>query len=104
MQVEILYFEACPNWEETLSRVREAAAIVGCEIDIRCRPISSDAEASASLLAGSSTVLVDGSDAFDDAVQVDELACRVYRTDSGFAGSPTVEHLVSVLRARRGPD
>ena len=101
MKVEILYFDGCPNWEETADRVRAAASLIGqSDIEIGHRLISSDAEAAASAFAGSPTILVDGVDAFDDAVQLTELACRVYSTDRGLAGLPTVDQLAASLQSK----
>ncbi|OAK54846.1 alkylmercury lyase [Rhodococcoides kyotonense] len=101
MKVEILYFDGCPNWQEAADRVRAAASLIGqSDIEIGRRLISSDAEAAASAFAGSPTILVDGVDAFDDAVQLTELAYRVYSTDRGLAGLPTVDQLAASLRSK----
>lgn len=101
MKVEILYFDGCPNWQEAADRVRAAAIVIERpDIEVGYRRITSDAEAAASPFAGSPTILVDGVDAFDDAVQVTELACRVYPTDAGLAGLPTIDQLADALRAR----
>ncbi|WP_430335245.1 alkylmercury lyase [Rhodococcus sp. ACT016] len=101
MKVEILYFEACPNWMEAADRVRAAAIAAGrAAVEIEYRRIETDEEAAASPFAGSPTLLIDGADAFADAVPVTELACRVYRTEAGLAGLPSVEQLTEVLRAR----
>mgnify|MGYP001006518865 CR=1 FL=1 len=43
---------------------------------------------------------IGGVDAFDDAVQLTELACRVYSTDRGLAGLPTVDQLAASLRSK----
>ena len=47
---------------------------------------------------GSPTVLIEGRDPF--AVEATEfgLACRIYQTATGPAGSPTVEELLNALR------
>ena len=43
-------------------------------------------------------MLIDGRDPFLDSDVPVGLSCRVYRTDEGLAGSPTVQQLVAVLR------
>jgi hypothetical protein len=45
-------------------------------------------------------ILIDGASAFDDAEPVTNLACRLYRIESGLAPLPTVEQLTDVFRAR----
>ena len=42
-------------------------------------------------------MLVDGRDPFADPDAPVGLACRLYRTEEGLAGSPTVEQLLAVL-------
>lgn len=46
---------------------------------------------------GSPTVLVDGRDPFARGGEPVAMACRVFRTPDGLAGSPTVEQLVEAL-------
>ncbi|KGJ72437.1 alkylmercury lyase, partial [Cryobacterium roopkundense] len=55
-------------------------------------------EAAAVPFAGSPTILLDGADAFPTGVRIADLACRVYRTDSGFAGVPSVAQLVGAIQ------
>jgi hypothetical protein len=43
-------------------------------------------------------MLINGVDPFADPDAPVGLSCRVYRTDDGPAGSPTVEQLLAVLR------
>jgi len=50
--------------------------------------------------AGSPTIYADGIDLFDGADGRGSLACRVYRTPEGLAGSPTVEQLIAAIRER----
>lgn len=101
MKLEILYFDGCPNWQEAGARVRAAATAAGKpDVEIGYWRIASDAEAAAAPFAGSPTILVDGADVFDDVVPVTELACRVYPTEAGLAGLPTIEQLANALRSR----
>jgi hypothetical protein len=46
--------------------------------------------------AGSPTVL-DGVDAFPTDGRTSDLACRIYLTDTGFAGVPTVAQLIEAM-------
>jgi hypothetical protein len=48
-------------------------------------------------------VLIDGVDPFANADAPIGLSCRVYQTESGFAGSPTLDQLEQVVvTASRG--
>jgi hypothetical protein len=50
--------------------------------------------------AGSPTFAVDGVDLFPVQIRTQGLSCRVYLTDAGPAGVPTVADLVAALRDR----
>lgn len=99
MRVEIVYFDGCPNWQEAGARLGVAAAGL-VDVEIAYRRVTTDEEAAALSFAGSPTFLVDGTDAFDNAVPVGTLACRVYQTDAGLRGLPTVTQLAEALRSR----
>ncbi|MGH8936269.1 MAG: thioredoxin family protein [Acidimicrobiia bacterium] len=92
MEITLQYFDGCPNWKTTaghLSRLVEEGldATIGYEL------IHSHENAVARGFRGSPTVLVDGVDPFADENAPVGLACRVYRTESGFTGSPSVPQL-----------
>lgn len=100
MTVSLLYVDGCPNWRVADERLREALAAVGrAATEVEYVQVSTPQEAEAISFHGSPTVLVDGLDPFADAHTPVGLACRLYRTESGLAGSPTVAQLVAVLRS-----
>lgn len=101
MKVEILHTDDCPNWVEASVRVRAALDLLGLTgVALDVRTLTSSAEAAAVPFAGSPTILIDGSDAFPDGARTADLACRVYRTETGFAGAPTVGQIATALRQR----
>ncbi len=102
MNVEILHIDECPNWVEAGRRVQEALdrqGLSGTAVTYRLLVTSDDAAAVP--FAGSPTILIDGSDAFPEGARTTDLACRVYRTATGFAGMPTVEALEDTIRTRK---
>ena len=60
--------------------------------------MASAEEAEAVGFRGSPTVLVNGRDPFAESDVPGGLSCRVFGTEAGPAGAPTVEQLVEVLR------
>lgn len=99
MRVEILRIEECPNWQHAEAAVRTAAERLGVsDPDVVVRVIRSSADALAAGFAGSPTIVVHGRDLFGGEPTPD-LACRIYWTDRGPAGSPTVDQLVVALRS-----
>ncbi len=98
MRVELLYFDGCPNWQLADERLREALAQTGRDhVRIERRQVTTPEQAEASGFRGSPTVLVNGEDPFADSNAPVGLSCRVFRTEVGPAGAPTVEQLVAVL-------
>lgn len=101
MKVQLLYIEECPNWKETgalTNRAFETISIV--DVPIEYVPIHTEAEAGAVPFAGSPTILIDGRDLFPSDGHTRALACRVYPTEHGLAGTPTQAQLEAAIRVR----
>ena len=98
MQVELLYFDGCPNWRAADERLRVALAQAGREdVCVRHRRVTTPQQADAVGFHGSPTILVDGLDPFAESSSPVSLSCRIYPTEAGLTGSPTVEQLLAVL-------
>lgn len=95
MNVELLYFDDCPNWKVAAERVDEIASRRGATVERRL--VTTPEEAEAARFRGSPTILIDGEDPFAVGDEPFGLACRVYQTPDGPAGSPTVEQLEAVI-------
>ncbi len=94
-QVELLYFDDCPNW-------READAVLGrlageVEFELTRRLVGTPEQAEALGFRGSPSILVDGVDPFAVGDEPVGLSCRIYQTPDGPAGSPTLEQLRTAL-------
>ena len=92
MEIILQYFNGCPNWEVLDQRLAE---VVNDRSDVRViRQLVETPEDAVRLgFHGSPTLLVDGIDPFADERTHVGLACRMFRTPAGIAGSPTVEQL-----------
>lgn len=97
MKLELLYFDDCPNWEIAAERLDQAAAARGLTVERRL--VTTPEEAQAAQFRGSPTILIDGEDPFAAGDEPFGLACRMYRTPDGPAGSPTTEQLEAVIDA-----
>ena len=95
VEVELLYFEGCPNWKTADERLRVLAAERGFEV--RHRLIATPDEGREAGFHGSPTILVDGEDPFACGDEPPGLSCRVYRTPAGIDGAPTIEQLRAAL-------
>ena len=61
------------------------------------RLVQTPADAEDVGFTGSPTIRIDGTDPFATTTQQVGLACRVYPTPDGLAGSPTTAQLLEVL-------
>jgi hypothetical protein len=94
-RVTVQYFDGCPNWNVLDQRLRDLSGEYDLAIDHR--RVETPEEAERASFRGSPTLLVDDVDPFAAGNEPVGLACRVYPTDDGPQGSPTVEQLRSVL-------
>lgn len=97
MTVTLLYSRDCPNWQTTETNLRAALAQAGVEATVHRQVVDTIEDAERLGFPGSPTVLVDGRDPFAEPGTVAALSCRVYRTDAGAAGAPTVAQLCAAL-------
>ena len=97
MKLELLYFGDCPNWEVAAERLDDVAS--GRGLTVERRLVKTTEEAEAARFRGSPTILVDGQDPFAAGDEPFGLACRVYQTPDGPAGSPTTVQIEAVLDA-----
>lgn len=100
VDVTVLYFDGCPNWERAHARVRTALRQIGApEHPVTLRRVETEEQAQRLVFRGSPTVLLNGEDPFADPSAPVGLSCRVYRTATGLTGAPAVHELVAALRA-----
>lgn len=99
MEIEVLTVADCPHRVRTLDRLRDALAHVGrTDVAITEREVGDATEASRLGMHGSPTILVDGRDLFGDFRTEASLSCRLYRSDAGVDGAPSVDALVDALQ------
>ena len=101
MTVTLLYFPGCPNWQTADANLRAAIAETDADIAVQRRVVNSVEDAERHGFLGSPTILIDGRDPFAEPGAVPGLSCRVYRTDAGVAGAPTVAQLRTALADAR---
>jgi hypothetical protein len=98
MEIELFYFEGCPNWEEGLENVKAALAAEGLDANIHLVLVANDDEAAHLKFMGSPSFRVDGVDWWPEMRKRYNMNCRVYQTPFGLKGAPTVEMLREKLR------
>lgn len=98
MEITLQYFDGCPNWQLARDRLRQALRSTGRgEGAVTYERIESPEQAERARFRGSPTILVDGRDPFGDEDTPVGLSCRIFRTEAGAEGAPSVLQLVKVL-------
>jgi glutaredoxin len=96
MDVSLLYFDGCPNWEVADQRLAEIAGEYA-DVVVTLQRVETVEEAERLGFHGSPSIVVDGVDVFAESGTGVGLSCRLYRTPAGLAGAPTTEQLRAAL-------
>ncbi len=106
VEIEIIFFEGCPNSDVALERAREAVALEGVAANVRMIEILGTDDAITRRFLGSPTIQVDGEDV-ELAARVRNdygFMCRTYRDSDGHvAGAPSVELISTAIKGRLSP-
>lgn len=99
-EVTLLYVDHCPSYHLAAERLRETIARSDLpRPTVIWHPVHDERSAAAAGFAGSPTLLINGRDPFPRPASVAGLCCRLYRTEEGLSGSPSVDQLVAALCA-----
>jgi hypothetical protein len=102
MRATVVYFDGCPHWERARTRLEHAIDYAGVgQVDVELVPIATREEAISQGMRGSPTILIDGADPFATPGMPRGLACRLFATEHGPEGSPSVAQLIKALRDAR---
>jgi hypothetical protein len=100
MRLVLQYFDGCPNWETTKAHL-ESLNEQGYGLTLEYQRIGSPEAAEEHGFRGSPTVLIEGVDPFADPDAPVGLSCRMYVTESGLAGTPSIGQLERALLDHR---
>lgn len=99
MEIELLVVPACPNEAEAAHLLRRALDDVGLSATrFTTVVVTGHEEAETLEFTGSPTIRIDGVDPFAVPGRPPGLACRIYRTATGLAGTPDLTALRQVLK------
>ncbi|GAA1456752.1 DUF2703 domain-containing protein [Nocardiopsis exhalans] len=98
MDVELLYFSGCPNWQVAQERLTEALKRTGhADQRVTLVEVETDEQAQQLHFPGSPTIRLNGQDPFPAPAQTPGMSCRVYATPEGLSGAPSLDELVRAL-------
>ena len=96
MDITLLYFEDCPNWQTAAERL-SVLATERPEVTVTHQLVETPEQAERAGFLGSPSIQVDGVDVFAEPGSLVGLTCRRYATPGGYEGAPTLEQLREVL-------
>lgn len=99
MDLTLQYFDGCPNWKTTDRDLATVVDQLGLDAQVRYQQIDTPEAAIQHGFRGSPTVLIDGVDPFAVPDAPIGLACRIYQTETGPAGTPSLAQLEQALTA-----
>lgn len=92
----MLYFEDCPSWQQADAHLRDLSIEIPA-LTVHRQIVDTDEAAKRYRFQGSPSIHLDGHDLFGSSEAPVGLACRIYQTPSGPAGSPTLDQLRQAL-------
>ena len=78
MQIDLLYFDGCPTWENALENLKAALKAERQEAEIHMLKVEDNAEATRLKFLGSPSFRVDGVDLWPEERKRYNLSCRVH--------------------------
>ncbi|HEX9069624.1 MAG TPA: hypothetical protein VF807_12710 [Ktedonobacterales bacterium] len=100
LDIELLYFAACPNYKLAHEMLKQILDAEGISAEIRLVAVETDEEAVRHRFYGSPTVRINGDDVVPPVSgSTPALACRVYQyPQGGFAPVPPARVILEALR------
>ena len=102
MEIEVLYFDGCPNHEALIARLRRLMREARVDEQVRLRRVESEQDARREGFLGSPTLRIDGRDVEPGAERRSDfgLRCRLFATADGPRGVPADEWVLAALAGR----
>ena len=93
MRFKLMYLQDCPNWQQALENLRQALQAECFNLDVSLVLVENIDQARDLKFRGSPTICLSDQDIFpDDGIEYG-MSGRVYRTEEGLSGYPTVAML-----------
>jgi hypothetical protein len=97
-EIELLYFDGCPSWQEALENLRQVIETENLPYQVRLIEITTPQQAQEERFLGSPSFRLNGMDLWPETRTRYNISCRVYQTNQGMRGSPSVEMLRERIR------
>lgn len=92
-EIELLYFDGCPSWQTALENLHQVIETENLPYQVRLIEITTPQQAQEERFLGSPSFRLNGEDLWPETRTRYNMSCRVYQTDQGMRGSPSVKML-----------
>ena len=104
VQFELLFIDGCPSWRQAVENLRQALRSEGPDMEISLIRVEGAGNAHELQFQGSPTIRLSGKDLFPDQPGQHGYSCRIYQTEEGLQGWPTINMIRERLQARKAVD
>ena len=101
MRFELLYVVGCPCWRQAVENLRQALMSEGPNLEVSLIRVERAGLAHESQFQVSPTIRLSGEDLFPDQLGKFGYSCRIYQTEEGLRGWPTVSMIRERMQARK---
>lgn len=101
MKIQFLYFDGCPSYKQGLKNLKQALSELSLSEDFVMINIETNKAAKEHHFIGSPTIIINGEDIDPrarDAKVTGYKGCRIYQTEEGLKGTPTVEMINKAIK------
>lgn len=101
MQIQLLYFSGCPSYKDGLENLKQALRELSLKEDFEMINIETDQMAQEHNFIGSPTIRINRVDIDPKARNAKVTGykgCRIYQTEEGLKGTPTVETIKKAIK------
>lgn len=99
IKIELLYFEDCPSWKNGLDNLKSALSSEGLDnSEVQLVLIKNDFAADKERFLGSPSFRLNGQDLWPEKRNSYFLGCRIYATENGMRGYPSIDMIRNKLR------
>ncbi|MGI9032183.1 MAG: thioredoxin family protein [Acidimicrobiales bacterium] len=99
MDITLQYFDGCPSWRVADERLQDAVRNAAGDHRISYQKVETEEEAERARFRGSPTILFDGLDPFAAHDAPFGLSCRIFQTETGPQGAPSLSQLEGILES-----
>lgn len=98
IKAQVFYFDGCPSWKEGLKNFNKALKLENVKAEVDVVLIENDDDVAEKKFLGSPSFRINDADLWPEERESYSLGCRIYVTQDGYKGFPSVAMLREKIR------